>query len=47
MPLTTAERTAKLLNARLEIFESSGHVPYVEEYDRFINVLQEFLPSGP
>ncbi len=47
VPLTTAERTAKLLNARLEIFESSGHVPYVEEYDRFINILQEFLPSGP
>jgi len=45
IPLTSAEQTAKLLGARLEIFEHSGHVPYVEELDRFVTVLDQFLPK--
>ena len=44
IPLWTAEQTAQQLGARLEIFEKSGHVPYVEEFERFVRVLNEFLP---
>jgi proline iminopeptidase len=47
IPLATAEHTATLLKARLEVFEHSGHVPYVEELDRFVAVLDEFLPADP
>ena len=45
IPLEEAERTARLLRARLQVFEHSGHVPYVEEFDRFVLVLDEFLPK--
>ncbi len=44
-PTATAEETARLLDARLEVFEDSGHVPYVEEFERFRRVLDAFLPS--
>ena len=47
IPLSTAEETAALLGAPVTIFEESGHVPYVEEYDRFIHVLDAFLPKTP
>ena len=46
IPLETAEETARLLNAKFVIFEHSGHVPYVEEFDRFVGVLDEFLPRS-
>src|ERR1051326_8327680 len=46
IPLASAERTARLLHARWEVFEQSGHVPYVEEFERFVSVLDEFLPSS-
>jgi proline iminopeptidase len=46
IPLATAEHTARLLNARLEVFENSGHVPYVEDFDRFVAVLDSFLPKA-
>jgi proline iminopeptidase len=45
IPVQSAEHTANLLGARLEIFEQSGHVPYVEEFDRFVAVADEFLPK--
>lgn len=44
IPLSSARETAELLGAELEVFEHSGHVPYVEEYDRFVSVLDAFLP---
>jgi proline iminopeptidase len=47
IPLSTAEETATLLDAPITIFEESGHVPYVEEYDRFIHVIDAFLPKAP
>lgn len=43
-PLESAEQAARLLGARLEIFEESGHVPYVEQFDEFVRLLDEFLP---
>lgn len=46
IPLRSAEETARLLHAPLEIFENSGHVPYVEEFDKFVRVLNDFLPRA-
>lgn len=45
IPLASSERTAGALRARLEIFEHSGHVPHVEETERFVAVLDQFLPG--
>lgn len=45
IPMSSAEHTARLLNARLEVLEDSGHVPYVEQPDRFVRVLDDFLPT--
>ncbi len=46
IPLWTAEDTARRLEADLTILEHSGHVPHVEETDRFIAVLDAFLPRA-
>lgn len=46
IPLDTAERAAQAIGARLEVFEDSGHVPYVEEPDRFVAGLDDFLPQA-
>ena len=46
IPLETAENVASCLNARLEVFEGSGHVPYVEDFDDFVAVLDSFLPRS-
>ena len=46
IPVWTAEQTAQALHAPLEIFENSGHVPYVEEFDKLVRVLDGFLPRG-
>ena len=44
IPMETACETTELLRGELVVFEDSGHVPYVEEFDRFIEVLDRFLP---
>ncbi len=44
MPLAGSQEIAQLLGAPLVVFEESGHVPYVEEPERFIAVLDRFLP---
>ena len=47
IPLDAAERVADLLcDARLEVLESSGHVPHVEEFDTFVSLLDDFLPKA-
>jgi proline iminopeptidase len=46
IPLSSAEQTAKLLQAQFEVFEHSGHVPYVEEPEKFVAVLDRFLPNA-
>jgi proline iminopeptidase len=46
IPVASAERIAASLGARFEIFPDSGHVPFVEESDRFISVLGGFLPRS-
>jgi proline iminopeptidase len=47
IPLASAQDTARRLKAPLVVFEQSGHVPYVEETDRFVSVLNAFLPRTP
>ena len=46
IPLPAAEDTARRLKAELVVFEDSGHVPYVEETARFVQVLDGFLPRA-
>jgi proline iminopeptidase len=46
MPLAGSQEIAQRLEAPLIIFEQSGHVPYVEEPDRFTAVLDRFLPRS-
>ncbi len=45
IPISTAECTAELLNARFEIMENSGQLPFIEEFDRFVTLLDDFLRS--
>ena len=44
IPIESSERSARALEARLEVFQESGHAPHVEETDRFVTVLNAFLP---
>jgi pimeloyl-ACP methyl ester carboxylesterase len=45
-PVSHAESAkAKIANARVEIFEHSGHTPQMEEADRFNRLLLEFLAA--
>jgi len=46
LPLSSSELTARLLRARLEVLEHSGHAPHVEETPRFAAVLDGFLPQA-
>lgn len=46
IPLESARHTAHALDAQFEVFESSGHVPHVEEFDRLVRVLDTFLPQA-
>jgi pimeloyl-ACP methyl ester carboxylesterase len=46
IPLSSSRSIAHLLNARLEIFEDSGHMPFFEEQQRFLEVAEEFLASS-
>lgn len=44
VPLPIAERAAELLpRARLEVFEKSGHAPFLEETERYVQRLLAFL----
>lgn len=45
IPLDSSEQIAESLQAPLEVFENSGHLPFVEEPERFVAVLDEFLPG--
>jgi pimeloyl-ACP methyl ester carboxylesterase len=37
---------AQIPDARLEIFEQSGHMMFVEEHDRFLDVVADFVAPG-
>ncbi len=48
VPLDASDTLARLMpNARLVVFEDSGHALYVEETERFVEVLDPFLPKAP
>jgi proline iminopeptidase len=43
-PIETAQETARRLpNSRLLLFERSRHYPFIEEKDKFVRVIREFL----
>jgi pimeloyl-ACP methyl ester carboxylesterase len=44
IPLESAECLAAALHGNLSVFEFSGHLPFIEEPDLFVSVLDEFLP---
>ncbi|MEK6767632.1 MAG: alpha/beta fold hydrolase, partial [Gemmatimonadota bacterium] len=46
VPLASSATLASLLpDARLVVFEDSGHALYAEETGKFVRVLDEFLPK--
>jgi proline iminopeptidase len=46
IPIDTARTLADLLKAEFHPLPNCGHVPYVEAFDEFVKVLDEFLPSA-
>jgi len=43
-----AQKTAQLIpNARLEVFEHSRHFPFIEEPDKFLSVIRQFIQDRP
>ena len=46
--MCSEELASGIANARLVIFEHSGHTPFVEEPERFVRELEGFLtkPGG-
>jgi len=45
VPLSASEQLVSLMpHARLEVFEDSGHALYAEETEKFVGVLDGFLP---
>ncbi len=46
IPLEAVATIARLLNAPFHPLPRCGHVPYVEAFEQFLAVLDEFLPSA-
>ena len=47
-PVSSAETIASLIpNAKLAVFEKSGHSPQIEEFDLFQQVMRDFLATVP
>jgi pimeloyl-ACP methyl ester carboxylesterase len=46
IPLEAVATIARLLNAPFYPLPRCGHVPYVEAFEQFLAVLDEFLPSA-
>ena len=47
VPLAASQALASLMpNARLVVFEDSGHALYAEETERFVSELDAFLPNA-
>jgi proline iminopeptidase len=43
IPLDSSRKIANLLGARLEVFDNSGHLPFFEEHELFLEISEEFL----
>jgi proline iminopeptidase len=46
IPEESARTIAQLLGAELHLLPHCGHVPYVEAFEEFVRLLNEFLPRG-
>jgi proline iminopeptidase len=46
IPVESAETVARLLGAEFRLLPRSGHVPYVEAFDDFVRLMDQFLPRG-
>ncbi len=46
IPLSSSQQIAKMLGARIEILENSGHLPFFEEPDRFVATVDAFLTES-
>jgi proline iminopeptidase len=47
VPIAASEElVSRMPNARLAVFEDSGHALYAEETGRFVQVMDDFLPRG-
>ncbi|HEY1367358.1 MAG TPA: alpha/beta fold hydrolase [Gaiellaceae bacterium] len=47
-PLTTSKEIASLIpGSLLEVFEHSGHMPMIEENEKFVAVVRDFLRQPP
>lgn len=46
IPLEAARTVAELLGAEFHALPECGHVPYVEAFQEFVRVVDEFLPSS-
>jgi proline iminopeptidase len=47
LPLRCAEEIHQIIrNSELLVFENSGHLPFVEEQSRFLDVVRKFLTDG-
>ena len=45
IPVESARAVADALHASLHVLPHCGHVPYIEAFDDFVRILNEFLPS--
>jgi proline iminopeptidase len=46
IPIDTARSLAELLKAAFHPLHNCGHVPYVETFEEFVRLMDEFLPSA-
>jgi len=47
IPLEASRVVADLLEADFQLLPRCGHVPYIEAYERFVSLLDSFLPAEP
>jgi proline iminopeptidase len=46
IPVETSQTVAQLLGADFHLLPRSGHVPYIEAFEDFVQLLDGFLPAG-
>jgi proline iminopeptidase len=46
IPLESTGAVARFLEAELHLLPRCGHVPYIEAHEEFVDLLDDFLPSG-
>ena len=47
IPIEATRQLAELLGAEIHLLPDSGHVPYIEAYEDFVKLLDNFLPRRP